>query len=116
MHLSNDQINRTEKIRAAIIKNYVTAIEEKCRKCEVCGGTGLGNISKSNHSMDFSWDCQTFCDTCEGVGFVDWKDTPVLMKCDKCHGSGRDHDWVKCERCNGKGILDWVEFMKGHGT
>ncbi len=101
MELSGNQQRIANKRRKIIQDNFVNV-----RLCNKCKGTGLGNFYK--HDGDYSWDGTSFCDKCEGVGYLSWKETILVKLCPKCKGGG-------CETCNDKGVLDWVQYMRVGG-
>ena len=106
MYLSPDQQRRSNKQRELILKHCVDH-----RLCNGCNGTGLGNVS--HFDGDYSWDGETFCDKCEGSGYLDFKETMIMKLCPYCKGGGlNSNSDEKCSKCNGEGILDWIQYMR----
>lgn len=53
-----------------------------CRKCELCGGTGVADHLFSLDTKDFMQYSEHICSNCNGNGCI------VNKKCDKCKGTG----------------------------
>ena len=83
------------------------------RKCEKCSGTGLSCTYGFDGS--YSWDGVSFCEDCNGTGYIMFKDTVLLKKCPECNGSGDSQAHQLCDACGGKGILDWIQYMRMGG-
>jgi len=106
MLLTPDKQQIANKQRELILKHC-----KNHRKCNDCGGTGLGNVTFM--SGDYTWDGITFCDKCKGIGFLSWKETVTMKLCPKCKGGGRLSEYEQCDKCKGRGILDWLQYMIG---
>ena len=78
--------------------------------CNECKGTGLKGLYLTKYGKPIGWDCQSYCEKCEGIGFVGnfktRKITDQIFLCAKCYGDG-------CSQCNHKGIVDWVAHVMG---
>lgn len=105
MYLNAEESQRANKKRETITKHFL----ESVRLCNHCSGTGLKNFSR-NETGDSTWDGISFCDKCEGIGYLKWKETVELKLCPECKGDGGYHG--NCPTCNGEGILDWIQFMR----
>ena len=101
MYLTRTKQRIVDKKRE-LIKN--SDIHLEChRKCEKCSGTGLEGVNGFDGS--YSWDGVSFCDHCNGIGYIMFKNTVLLKKCSYCDGAG-------CDKCNNQGILDWVQYLR----
>lgn len=114
MYLNEEEQSERDERRDLIVRNLAKHIEYNHAKCKDCYGTGLKRVAVSEGSGVIA-DPTEFCDTCDGVGYVDWKDSDNYRVCRKCHGSGYDERWKKCKQCDGLGILDFIKIMMGKG-
>ncbi len=108
MYLNGNQQRISNNKRKVILDNF-----KDHRLCNDCNGTGLDNIVNLNG--DYSWDGVSFCDKCEGIGYISWKETIMSKLCPKCKGGGHNSRLDKCSVCNGKGVLDWIKYMRVGG-
>ena len=104
MYLSEMKLLAANKKREVITKHFLEGV----RLCNDCSGTGLDNVKFL--SGDASWDGHSFCDKCEGVGYLKWKETVTHKLCPMCNGGG-GYEKV-CTACNGQGVLDWIQYMR----
>jgi len=87
---------------------------EGVRLCNDCAGTGLDNVKFLDNGNDASWDGASFCDKCEGVGYLKWEETVTHKLCPSCKGGG-GYEQV-CTTCLGQGVLDWIQYMRVGGN
>ena len=99
-----------------LVKYYVDNIEFISKPCKACEGTGLANFSRHTDGCS-TWDCTSFCEECNGVGFIDWEIKNLVHACPDCNGTGQTfiemYGRQKCAKCDGKGFLDWIQYAKG---
>jgi DnaJ-class molecular chaperone len=104
MILTSEEKNNCENIRSNFLKNTSDEIRE-LSKCPKCSGTGLyAHFNKIDKT--YSWDCISYCDYCNGVGFIlniknILNDNGIYI-CENCNGRG-------CEKCNNTGFFNWIE-------
>lgn len=114
MYLSHGDIIISEKIRSYIFITYDKDKQEQI-KCHRCNGTGLDNISNCCNNDNYSWDCNSYCSACNGIGYVN----PGLVDrtmfiCKKCKGSGLEINKDKyCKQCLGLGYTDFITNVFG---
>jgi len=106
MYLTGNEQKVANNKRTIILNNFTNH-----RLCNDCKGTGLGNIT--NSSQGFTWDGVSFCDECNGIGFLDWEETLFIKLCPDCKGGGGLNK--VCTTCNGKGVLDWIQYIRVGG-
>lgn len=89
--------------------------EYHIEKCEQCHGTGL-KVSKNfgEGYSSYSWDCQSYCEECYGIGYLNIKEAMPfgnddLYICPNCQSIG-------CDKCNNTGFVDWIAHAMGRST
>jgi DnaJ-class molecular chaperone len=99
MYLNPQQVLEANKKRETIQKYFLKGV----RLCNDCSGTGLKGVSEfdGNHC----WDGTSFCDKCNGIGYLNWKETILEKLCPNCDGGG-------CKSCDGDGIVDWIRYLR----
>lgn len=107
MLLTSDQQTRANRLFSILRKKPPEYFAKtKIEKCSNCDGTGLVVRGEYN---DFSWDCNSYCDKCFGVGYLGigevFQIDDVTFLCRKCNGVG-------CDDCN-RGFTDWVSHIMG---
>jgi len=102
MYLRGDDAIRANNINQ-FIRNYVHVIEESFDRCEECKGTGLYGFRY--HEQGASWDGVSYCDKCDGTGYINWVKSDLFMVCNNCSGLG-------CKKCDHKGVVDWIQGMR----
>ena len=83
MYLSPSQQQIANKKRQNVIDHFLEGV----RSCNECNGTGLEGV-QTNPYGDSSWDGNSFCDKCKGIGFLKWKETLLQKLCPRCQGGG----------------------------
>jgi len=109
MELTQQQRNRANRFHSFLKKqNLAYFIETGITTCNDCYATGL-RATKSL-SGDFSWDTTSFCDICNGIGYMGLAGGMQIdllnYICKHCEGIG-------CSKCDQKGIVDWVSHAMG---
>ena len=110
MHMSIQESQQATRKRNLISKHFSKGV---CL-CNSCNGTGLEGVRTNNYG-DSSWDGSSFCDKCNGIGYLEWKETDLYKLCPRCNGGGlaaNGYGNIKCSACNGVGVLDWIQFMR----
>jgi len=100
---------KANKKRDLIRQNF----SESIRPCNHCNGTGLDNIASLEG--DYAWDGSSFCDHCEGIGYLSWKETMTKKLCPRCKGYGKIGN-TPCSGCHGEGLVDWLRYMMIGGS
>ena len=85
------------------IRNFANAVELSFNKCDECGGTGLYGVHR--HEQGASWDGVSYCEKCDGTGYIDWNKSEAFTVCDACSGVG-------CSKCENKGVVDWIQAAR----
>lgn len=107
MYLTPNQVEAVNKKRDVIQKHFLSGV----RYCNHCGGTGLDHFS-STKDGGYIWDGVSFCDKCEGIGYLNWKETLLEKLCPTCQGTGVSENYKTCPSCDKKGIVDWVRYIR----
>jgi DnaJ-class molecular chaperone len=111
MYLNPNQIEAVNKKRYVIEKHFLNGV----RYCNHCGGTGLDKFALANDGS-YIWDGVSFCDKCEGIGYLTWKETLLEKLCPTCQGTGVIGNNAKCPSCDKKGVVDWVRYIRLGGS
>jgi hypothetical protein len=83
-------------------------INTKVKKCPDCKGTGIPLSFYKESLCSYSWDNETFCDTCKGLGYSGIEGSRIgetHFICKKCGGLG-------CGACDFNGIVDWIKYVR----
>lgn len=108
MNLSSTEIVAANNKRKVIQDHFLKGV----RFCNHCGGTGLSNVVRSSDG-DCSWDGISFCDKCNALGFLNWKETITEKLCPSCLGTGLLEKSNKpCPSCDKKGVVDWIRYIR----
>jgi len=112
MNLSINKINRANVFFIFLRKQSEEYLkEQKIFKCKKCGGLGLGNVRtiEIEHLKSSSWDASTYCDECEGIGYIGVREGIQIdllhYMCGRCGGLG-------CLDCD-EGVVDWIDHSMG---
>ena len=108
-------MNRAQEARSVHLLDFLRRIDIQTLQkngihiCEMCEGTGLSGYTRMGHS-DYSWDGQSYCDNCKGVGFDGLEKSKsvdgIHYVCGLCNGVG-------CEDCHQTGFTDWISHSMG---
>jgi len=124
MNLESQDIERVNRARDFILKTSASELLKKL-KCRKCRGTGLWNVSYTPDGEWTGWDCNTYCDYCKGIGYINPAEfDTTLYKCNRCDGDGvvdnpdhNKHGWenrtTECKHCQGFGFVNWIENLFG---
>jgi len=100
-------LERDEVLKSNLIFEYLQELSKrpdvKLEKCEACDGTGLQGVTKFSDGSS-AWN-GSFCELCNGTGFIPECHKNILFVCRKCKGEG-------CSICDYKGITDWVTYLR----
>jgi hypothetical protein len=115
------QMERTNNIRNFILKNNTNNKLDEL-KCKKCRGTGLSNVQFGicGDNSWSSWDCNSYCDDCCGIGFLNIKNlNDTYFSCRECNGTGMNYkneatdQYNNCNKCKGTGFIDWIQHIFG---
>jgi len=115
MYLDEKQKKRADNFYN-VLKNFMVMkpddfIDSGIKICKDCNGNGLGGVWKHENIDDYAWDTSSYCETCYGVGFINFEKkynalSDEVFICNKCQGVG-------CINCNGTGMVDWIGNIMG---
>jgi hypothetical protein len=108
------ELTEKQKVRANMFHNILKHKNDKYFEenniipCKKCKKTGLSFFENSNGER--SWDTNSYCDECNGIGF---KGVANGLQVDLTNFICRKCDGIGCKECNDTGVVDWIAHMMG---